>query len=186
MFFSNSVFLLPLSCTGDCREGAKSKHWRFGQKEVLGTVRLDRWPILFPDPQTYSSASRGCPVLFRQQRDTANVRHNGFPLPGKFAFFQTRFFFKTKILSPIGTSRRRLFPVHCLFGRECLRATKVKKKYNLKYTILKTQEAALTHTHTRSHWKRDTTNKPHTGNDGFNCPKDFFFFADFHIGLCEC
>lgn len=68
--------------TGDCREGAQGQHWRFGQKEVPGAIRLDGRPVLLFDPQAHPSAPRGRPVLFRQQCHSAHIRHNGLSVPG--------------------------------------------------------------------------------------------------------
>ena len=67
----------------------------------MSLILLSRLSVLFPHSQEDQPEARGCPLLLRQQRDPANLRHHGQPLPG--------------------APRGGLLPLHRLLGRERLR-----------------------------------------------------------------
>lgn len=79
---------------GHRREGAQGPNWRPRQEEVPGAVGPDRGAVLLLDPEAHSLEARGRALLFRQQCDSPDLRHDGLALPG--------------------APRRGLLLVHCL------------------------------------------------------------------------
>ena len=89
------------SRTRYCRKGPQGTNWWSRQKEVFGSQRFDCRTILFPYSKKNQFETRRCFILLRQQRNSANLSHNGIALPG--------------------TPWRGLFPLHRLLWRKCLR-----------------------------------------------------------------
>ena len=84
-FIYSSVFHSSNDClivSGYCGESTKSQSWRFGQKEILGSLRLDRWPILFPYPKKNTLKTRRCTLFLCQQHNSPNQFNNGIIVSG--------------------------------------------------------------------------------------------------------
>lgn len=158
------LMLTFCSISGNRGKSTKSTHRRFGQEKVFGTIRSNRRPILFLNPQTNLSSPRRCSVFLRQQRDSTNISNNGLTLPGKlFRHIQSLFhgfylsiqllivLLPLRFLPSTGTSWRRLLPLHCLLWRKCLRkeSDKVRQKSRKenkkeKYLVLRVHDVLKT------------------------------------------
>merc|ERR1712072_790123 len=77
------------------------QNWRFGQKEVPGSLRSHSWTVLLPHQEENQPETGRRALLLREQRDPTHLRHHGLLVPG--------------------APRRGLFPVHCTLRRVCVR-----------------------------------------------------------------
>merc|ERR1712243_336245 len=78
----------------------KGQNWRFGQKEVPGSLRSHSRTVLLPHKEENQPGARGRPLLLCQQRHPPHLCHHGFLVPG--------------------APRGGLLPLHCLLRRVSL------------------------------------------------------------------
>jgi len=73
---------IPGQSARDRREGPEGKDWRFGQKEVFGSVGPDCRTVLFPHQKANPFETRRRPILLRGQCYTPYLRNDGNSLSG--------------------------------------------------------------------------------------------------------
>ena len=89
------------SSTSHCGKSSQSQNRRFGQEKVFGTQRPHGRTILLFDPKKDQFEARRCFILLCEQCNSPDLRNYGIPLPR--------------------ASWRRLFPLHRVLRRKCLR-----------------------------------------------------------------